>query len=195
MYGGAEDRPYVTRPLLRQAFEKRRPQSQKKSCEAPGSKAGGRSRMVRMKGLEPPRLTALEPKSISSNRRYRKSSMNSSAFLLVLDYEPRTHSGHIWTHGRPMTTHEMFDGRLQIYRRPGGQFWQSAARVGGRRFRQSTKEEQLDRAKDVAENWYLELRGKRLNGEIIKEERTFKQAGPRDLRAQPEICGAAGTAP
>ena len=28
----------------------------------------------------------------------------------------------------------MFDGRVQIYRRPGGQHWQCAARVGGKRF-------------------------------------------------------------
>src|ERR1700677_168750 len=81
-----------------------------------------------------------------------------------------------------MTTHEMFDGRLQLYKRPESRVWQCAARVGERRFRQSTKEESLDRAKDVAEEWYLDLRGKLRNGEIIKDERTFKAAADLYLR-------------
>jgi hypothetical protein len=67
----------------------------------------------------------------------------------------------------------MFDGRLQVYKRGSGRIWQCAARVGGERFRESTKESDLDRAKDVAEEWYLDLRGKVRAGEIIKKERTF----------------------
>lgn len=67
----------------------------------------------------------------------------------------------------------MFDGRLQVYRRGTGRTWQCAARVGEQRFRSTTKEEDLDRAKDVAEEWYLGLRGKFRNGEITKKERTF----------------------
>jgi hypothetical protein len=65
----------------------------------------------------------------------------------------------------------MFDGRLQLYRRPGGRSWQMAARVGKCRFRETTKEESLDRAKDVAEERYLGLRGKLGNGEIQKKEK------------------------
>lgn len=75
-----------------------------------------------------------------------------------------------------MATHEMFDGRLQLYKRGSGRFWQCAARVGGERFRESTKEVDLDRAKDVAEEWYLDLRGKLRHGDIIKKERLFKEA-------------------
>jgi len=59
-----------------------------------------------------------------------------------------------------MTTHTMFDGRLQVYKRKHGNVWQMAARVGGQRFRKSTDEESLDKARDVAEDWYLRLRGK-----------------------------------
>ncbi len=80
-----------------------------------------------------------------------------------------------------MTTHLMFDGRVQIYRRGEGRVWQCAARVGGERFRQSTNEEDLDRAKDVAEEWYLDLRGKLRHGEIIKKERTFAEAAEHYL--------------
>ena len=81
-----------------------------------------------------------------------------------------------------MTTHAMFDGRLQLYKRGGGHYWQCAARVGGRRFRESTGEESLDRAKDVAEEWYLGLRGKLRNGEIVPDERTFRQAAEGYVR-------------
>ena len=84
-----------------------------------------------------------------------------------------------------MTTHEMFDGRLQLYKRADGKIWQCAARVGGQRFRESTREEGLDRAKDVAEEWYLDLRGKVRHGEIIKpvkQERTFAQAAEGYVR-------------
>lgn len=73
-------------------------------------------------------------------------------------------------------THTIFDGRVQVYRRAGGHHWQCATRVGGRRFRASTHEEALDRAKDVAEEWYLDLRGKLRAGVIDKVERTFAEA-------------------
>jgi len=78
-----------------------------------------------------------------------------------------------------MAAHTMFDGRLQIYRRTTQGPWQTAARVGGQRFRQSTGEEALDRAKDVAEEWYLDLRGKLRAGQIVSsvsKEKTFGEA-------------------
>lgn len=82
-----------------------------------------------------------------------------------------------------MTTHVMFDGRLQVYRRGDGKTWQCAARVGGERFRTSTKEENLDRAKDVAEEWYLDLRGKLRSGALpAKRERTFGEAAEHYMR-------------
>lgn len=75
-----------------------------------------------------------------------------------------------------MTTHTMFDGRLQLYRRGNSKTWQCAARVGGERFRESTHETDLSRAKDVAEEWYLDLRGMLRNGEIVRREKTFGEA-------------------
>lgn len=81
-----------------------------------------------------------------------------------------------------MTTHLMFDGRVQVYRRGNGRFWQCSTRVAGKRFRESTHEENLDRAKDVAEEWYLDLRGKLRRGEVLKPERRFKEAAEHYLR-------------
>lgn len=75
-----------------------------------------------------------------------------------------------------MTTHLMFDGKVQLYRRGNAKVWQCAARVGGERFRESTHETDLSRAKDVAEEWYLDLRGMLRSGEIVRREKTFGEA-------------------
>jgi integrase len=76
----------------------------------------------------------------------------------------------------------MFDGRLQIYRRSDQGPWHAAARVGKKRFRQSLREESLERAKDIAEEWYLGLRGKLRAGQIVPDERTFGQAAEAYLK-------------
>ena len=102
--------------------------------------------------------------------------------MLDYVYNRWTHRGHSRTQERFMTTHEMFDGRLQVYQRPESRVWQCAARVGERRFRQSTKEENLDRAKDVAEEWYLDLRGKLRAGQITKPQHTFEAAAKGYLK-------------
>lgn len=81
-----------------------------------------------------------------------------------------------------MQTHSMFDDRLQVYKRDNSRFWQCAARVGGQRFRKSTGEESLERAKDVAEDWYLGLRGQARRGEIEPKERTFGDAAAQYLK-------------
>lgn len=81
-----------------------------------------------------------------------------------------------------MTTHTMFDGKLQLYRRAEGGAWQCAARVGGERFRESTRETDLSRAKDVAEEWYLGLRGQLRAGEIVRKEKTFGEAAEHHMR-------------
>lgn len=77
-----------------------------------------------------------------------------------------------------MTTHSMFDGKLQVYQRAGSTVWQCAARVGGTRYRESTREEEFGAAKRVAEEWYLGLRGKLAAGVIVPKakERTFRDA-------------------
>lgn len=93
-----------------------------------------------------------------------------------------------------MTTHLMFDGRLQVYRRGGNRIWQCAARVGGERFRSSTGQEELAPAKDVAEEWYLGLRGKLRNGEIKKDERTFAEAAEHYMR-QAKVLAATVRSP
>jgi len=72
-------------------------------------------------------------------------------------------------------THDLMGGKLHVYKRDGSRFWQCSAYEAGKNRRVSTKEESLAQAKQVAEDWYLELRGKLRTGEI-KSEKTFKEA-------------------
>ena len=74
--------------------------------------------------------------------------------------------------------HQVFGGKVQIFRRPNSRFWQCSASVGGKQRRGSTKQESLAQAKDVAEDWYLGLKGKAQAGEL-KSGKTFKQAAAR----------------
>ena len=78
------------------------------------------------------------------------------------------------SHGKPFN----FGDKVHIYRRENSRFWQCATYLAGKNRRVSTKEESLSLAKDIAEDWYLELRGKHRRGEI-KNETTFKQAAEK----------------
>jgi len=80
-----------------------------------------------------------------------------------------------------MESHQLVGGKLQISRRPNSRFWQCSASVGGKQRRTSTKQESLALAKQVAEDWYLELRGKDRAG-LLKSEKTFREAAAQFLK-------------
>src|SRR5262245_59620804 len=72
--------------------------------------------------------------------------------------------------------HDILGGKVHVYKRDDeSKYWQCSSYLGGRNHRISTKEESLSRAKEIAEDWYLELRGKLRNGEL-KREKTFTEA-------------------
>ena len=77
---------------------------------------------------------------------------------------------------------------MNLYRREGSRYWQCAAFINGKNRRVSTKEDGLSRAKDFAEDWYLELRGKARTGQL-KDEKTFKHAAERFMREFEAIFG------
>lgn len=77
-----------------------------------------------------------------------------------------------------MTDHALFGGKLHVYKRDNSRFWQCSTYLGGKNRRVSTKEESLARAKEFAEDWYLELYGKHRRGEI-KDEKTFREAAQK----------------
>ncbi len=77
-----------------------------------------------------------------------------------------------------MPKHMILGGKAHVYMRDRSRYWQCAAFVNGKMRRTSTKTDSLSHAKDFAEDWYLELAGKRRRGEL-KDEKTFKQAADR----------------
>jgi hypothetical protein len=85
-----------------------------------------------------------------------------------------------------MEHHTLMGGRLHIYKRPNSSYWQCSTYLGGKNRRMSTKEDSLSRAKDIAEDWYLELRGKQRAGQI-KDGKTFQFAAEQFLKEYPVI--------
>jgi integrase len=77
--------------------------------------------------------------------------------------------------------HTILGGKVHVYMRETGSKWQCSAYLDGRNRRVSTKESSLARAKDFAEDWYLELRSKKASGELLSEK-TFTQAAERFVK-------------
>jgi hypothetical protein len=65
-----------------------------------------------------------------------------------------------------MATHSILGGKVHLYKRENSSYWQCATYMAGRNRRTSTKETSLSKAKDFAEDSYLELHGKQRSGEI-----------------------------
>jgi hypothetical protein len=74
-----------------------------------------------------------------------------------------------------METHDLIGGKLHVYKRDNSRFWQCSTFLAGKNWRITTKEESLSHAKEIAEDWYLELRGKSRAGQL-KTGKTFKEA-------------------
>lgn len=79
-----------------------------------------------------------------------------------------------------MARHELLGGLIQVYRR--GRHWHCSASIEGRQYRVTTGEDDLVLAKQVAEDWYLALRGKSKAGLLKKNEKTFRQAAEQFLK-------------
>jgi integrase len=71
--------------------------------------------------------------------------------------------------------HTIMGDRVQLYKRPRSRYWQCATHLDNRKYRTSTGEESIARAKQIAEDWYLGLRGKRSAG-LLKTEKSFADA-------------------
>lgn len=78
-------------------------------------------------------------------------------------------------------THDLFGGELHVYKRDDSPLWYCSTYLLGKNRRKSTKEESLGKAKEYAEDWYLELKGKARYGEI-KGGKTFAVAAKQFLR-------------
>jgi integrase len=76
--------------------------------------------------------------------------------------------------------HELMGGKLHVYKRENSNYWQCSTYLAGKNRRTTTKEESLSHAKEIAEDWYLGLRGKARNGELTSGP-TFKKAAAQFL--------------
>lgn len=74
-----------------------------------------------------------------------------------------------------MPTHTILGGKVHVYKRPNSSHWQCSTYLAGRNRRVTTKQESLQLAKEFAEDWYLTLRDKNRQGELLAEK-TFRQA-------------------
>lgn len=80
-----------------------------------------------------------------------------------------------------MASHTVFGDKVRVYRRANSTLWQCSTYLEGKEWRVSTKTDVLALAKEFAEDWYLELRGKSRIGQL-KTERTFADAAKQFLQ-------------
>src|SRR3974390_524542 len=81
---------------------------------------------------------------------------------------------------RVTDTLDLAGGKLHLYKRENSNVWQCATYLAGRNHRKTTKHKDLDRAKEIAEEWYLSLRLKHRAGEL-EGGPTFAQAADKFL--------------
>ena len=80
-----------------------------------------------------------------------------------------------------MSNHDILGGKVHLFKRPQSNYWQCSASVGGKQRKHSTKQASLELAKDVAEDWYFTLLGKKREG-LLLSEKTFAQAASQFLK-------------
>lgn len=77
-----------------------------------------------------------------------------------------------------MEIHRTLGDKVRLYRRRDGGNWHCATYLKGREWRQSTKERSLARARDIAEDWYLDLCAKDRVG-ALRAGKTFALAAKK----------------
>jgi len=72
-------------------------------------------------------------------------------------------------------------GKVHLYKRGNGDHWHCYTFLKGKKHRKSTKEDSLSLAKDVADDWYITLRGKERAG-VLTTGRSFAKAAEQFLK-------------
>ena len=80
-----------------------------------------------------------------------------------------------------MLSHKVLGGKVQLYRHGDGRIWQCSASVGWKQRRSTTNESSLELSKQVAEDWFLTLRGQD-RAVLLKTERSFAEAASQFLK-------------
>jgi integrase len=79
------------------------------------------------------------------------------------------------------TTHTVMGGKVHLYKSGNGDHWHCYTFLKGKKYRKSTKEDSLSLAKEIADDWYITLRGKERAG-VLKSGKTFAQAAEQFLK-------------
>ena len=77
--------------------------------------------------------------------------------------------------------HSILGGKVHLYKRGDSDHWHCATFLKGKNHRKSTREDSLSLAKEIAEDWYLVLRGKSRAG-LLKTEKTFSKTAEQFLK-------------
>jgi integrase len=72
-------------------------------------------------------------------------------------------------------------GKVHLYKRGNGDHWHCYTFLKGKKHRKSTREDSLALAKEVADDWYITLRGKERAG-VLTTGRTFAKAAEQFLK-------------
>jgi integrase len=78
-------------------------------------------------------------------------------------------------------THTVMGGKVHLYKRGNGDHWHCYTFLKGKKHRKSTKEDSLALAKEIADDWYITLRGKERAG-VLTTGRTFAKAAEQFLK-------------
>lgn len=85
--------------------------------------------------------------------------------------------------------HEILGGKVQLFQRPKSPFWYCSASIGSNQFKRSTKLDSLSLAKEFAEDWYLDLKGKDRWGGGLARGKTFRKAAEQFMDEFGAITG------
>ncbi|WP_208758118.1 hypothetical protein [Bradyrhizobium zhanjiangense] len=88
--------------------------------------------------------------------------------------------------------HIILGGKVHLYRRGKRGRYHCSATIEGKQYRSSTEKDDLRQAEEVAEEWYLKLRGMVRSGDLEKvtarkKEPTFKAAAEKFLEEFPVL--------
>ena len=93
-----------------------------------------------------------------------------------------------------MTAHHVvMRGNLNLYKRGDSRFWQCSTYLDGNNRRKSTKEESFERAKDIAEDWFLNLKENSASARQSARKRFAKR--PSNFCANTKSSPRAGATP
>ncbi len=77
-----------------------------------------------------------------------------------------------------MERHKILGGLVTLYRRPNSNKWYCSTTLNGKEWRKSTQEDSLAKAKDVANDWFIDLQNQKRDG-VLGTTKSFTEAAKK----------------